>query len=57
VTDLRRRTGNRDGLEDLGAQLPGCHRDPGRPGHDRPKRARNITTFVSGSGSHMKPEP
>ena len=28
VTDLRRRTGNRDGLEDLGAQLPGCHRAP-----------------------------
>jgi hypothetical protein len=26
VTDLRRRTGNRDGLEDLSARLPGCHR-------------------------------
>ena len=26
VTDLRRRTGDRDGLEDLSAKLPGCHR-------------------------------
>jgi hypothetical protein len=26
VTDFLRRTGNRDGLEDLSAQLPGCHR-------------------------------
>jgi DNA-binding GntR family transcriptional regulator len=26
VTDLRRRTGDRYGLEDLSAQLPGCHR-------------------------------
>ena len=25
VTDFLRRTGNRDGLEDLSAQLPGCH--------------------------------
>jgi hypothetical protein len=29
VTDLRRRAGNRDGLEDLSAQLPGCHRASG----------------------------
>ncbi len=28
VTDLRRRTGNREGLEDFSAQLPGCHRAP-----------------------------
>ena len=27
VTELRRRAGHRDGLEDLSAQLPGCHRD------------------------------
>ncbi len=26
VNDLRRRTGNRDGLEDFSAQLPDCHR-------------------------------
>ncbi len=26
VTDLRQRTGSRDGLEDLSVQLPGCHR-------------------------------
>jgi hypothetical protein len=26
VTDLRRRTGTWDGLEDLSTQLPGCHR-------------------------------
>ena len=26
VTELRRRTGDRYGLEDLSAQLPGCHR-------------------------------
>jgi hypothetical protein len=29
VTDFRRRTGNRDGLKDLSAQLPGCHRASG----------------------------
>ena len=28
VTDLRRRIGNLDGLEDFSAQLPGCHRAP-----------------------------
>lgn len=28
VTDLRRRSGNRDGLEDFSAQLPSCHRAP-----------------------------
>ena len=29
VTDLGRRTGERVGLEDLSAQLPGCHRASG----------------------------
>ena len=28
VTDLRRRIGHLDGLEDFSAQLPGCHRAP-----------------------------
>ena len=28
VADLRRRAGNRDGLEDFSAQVPGCHRAP-----------------------------
>ena len=28
VTDLHRRTGNQDGLEDLSAEYPGCHRAP-----------------------------
>jgi hypothetical protein len=28
VTDLRRRTRNRNGLEDLSARLPDCHRAP-----------------------------
>jgi hypothetical protein len=28
VADLRRRTGNRDGLADLSAQRPGCHGAP-----------------------------
>jgi hypothetical protein len=28
VTDLRRCTGNRNGLEDLSARLPDCHRAP-----------------------------
>ena len=34
VTDLRRRAGNRYGLQDLSAQSPDCHRSSGGPLHD-----------------------